>query len=231
MQDEQEMLTAEGQRLQRIRRQMREQDKKKWRHPDADTPQISIVYVWRNNEWIPITWFRGTVTPHRVDRLRARYRRKRSKATRGRIGSTEIMRIVELRVARSQGGAGGPPIVAPQAKTKVKGRVIPISRKGRLKSANRTVKKDPKPTNLGTRPKATRTSGKLGRCDYVLHGNRCTHRAFWFVGFLNLRKPFAKRRMTKCRCFKHAWNDKYFPPMKQVVRVQRTPRKARRAAA
>lgn len=222
--DEQEPLTAEGRRLKRIRQQMREMDKKKWRHPDADTPQISIVYVWRSEQWIPITWFRGNVTPRRVQRLRTRYRRKRSRATRGRIAGKEIMRIVELRVARSQGGAGKPPIPPVEGKTKAKRGVYPIQGKGRLKSSFAGRRKTTnKTTNL--RSRATRVSGTLGRCDYVARGTKCTHRAFWLVGGLDMRKPFGKRRVTRHRCFKHAWDEKFLPPMKQLIRIERKPRK------
>lgn len=218
--EEREELTAEGIVHKRIQKQMREQDKKRYRHPDADTPQISLVYVWRNDEWIPITWFRGNVTPHRVHRLRMRYRRKRSRATRGRIAAREIMRIVELRVARMQGGAGGAPISPIQAKTRVRGRVSGPHQISRLKT---TFTGPHKTTNKTTnyRRKLTRTSGKLGRCDHTARGNRCTHRAFWFVGGLDMRKPFGKRRVTRRRCFKHAWDEKFLPPMKNVVRVWR----------
>lgn len=229
MKDEQEPLTAEGKRWERIRKQMREADKKKWRHPDADTPQISLVYVWRNEEWIPITWFCGNVTPRRVQRLRTRFRRKRSRATRGRIAGKEIMRIVELRVARSQGGAGKPPIIVLKAKIKAKRGVYPIQGNSRLKGSFPGRRKTTnKTTNL--RSRATRNSGKLGRCDYVVRGNRCTHRAFWLIGGLDMRKPFGKRRITRRRCYKHAWEEKYLPPMKQLIRIERKPRKIKVAA-
>lgn len=222
-QQEQEPLTAEGKVLLRIRKQMREQDKKKWKHPEADTPQISIAYVWRQEQWIPITWIRGTITPRKIQRLRTRYVRRRSRATRGKIGRKEILRIVELRVARRQGGAGKPPSSPIQAETGVRGTKLAIHPKQGLKTSARGRKAEFK----ARARRLSQQRGKLGRCDWY----QCKHRAFWFVCYRDAKKPFGKRKVIRRRCTQHAWKDQFFPSTaRNVFRIQRTPRKAKAAA-
>lgn len=221
------------QRLRRLRAQMREQDKQRHQAPDADELKISIVYVWRAEQWIPITWFRsrgGKVSTAKMRYLRQRYARRRSRATRGRIGRREIMAVMWLHLARITGGPQGAPqttLVAPIAKRGT-GRVLYES--SRLKSAftgpSRTIQET---TNPGAR--LTRTSGRLGRCDYASKGTQCRHRAFWLVSYMDDRKQFGYKRTLKKRCTKHAWNEKYLPSTaRQIMCVQRTPRKAKAKA-
>lgn len=229
--DGEEELTYEGQRLIRIRKQMREQDKARFRDPDPNydpAKEIFIAYVWREDEWIPITWMRGSPTPTRIKRLRDKHTRRRSRATRGRIGRREVLRLVSLRVAARMKGAGAPPLERPPSPK--------VLLKGRLR---RRKKKDPYRRNAGRRKttyettyldrvknRRARVAGKLPRCDWTSSGNRCPFRAFWKVGYMDDKKKFGRKRVVKNRCTKHAWNDEYFPATaRQVVCIERKPKK------
>lgn len=218
---EREELTVEGQRLLRIRKQMREQDKKRFRHPDAGKPQIQICYVWREQQWIPITWFRGNATHHKLRWLRKRYKRRRSRATRGKIGRKDVLRVVELRIARFLGGAGGPPLGPFKDKTGGGGTKPAIQGINVLKRAARGQKRGANPRGA----RLSQTGGTLGRCDY----QQCKHRAFWIVCYMDDKKQFGKRKTVRKRCTKHAWKEEFFPATaRHFFRIQRKPRKVQK---
>lgn len=223
--------TYEGQRLERIRKQMRERSKNRFRDPDYDPSRIPIqlVFVWRENAWIPITWFRADkVSLRKIRKLREKYLRKRSKATRGKIGRKETVRVLPLIAARLQGGAGLPPReVVLQAKLK--------SRKGdrgvhlkndphrRFTSRSKTTAKTT--TKTIPRRRKSQAPGRLSRCDFVFRKQRCSFRGFWFVAYMDDKKPIGKKHTVKCRCSKHAWKDEYFPETaRNIVCVERKPK-------
>jgi hypothetical protein len=232
---EQEELTYEGQRLIRIRKQMREQDKARFCDPDPTydpATEIFIAYVWRADAWIPITWMRGRPTPTRIRRLREKHQRRRSRATKGKIGRHETLRLVSLRVARLVGGAGNPPLPKEPPEGNSRNR-RPIRGAGKKTSGRRfggrrktTYKTTPAAYKEERRRRPSQAPGRLSKCDFVHRGKRCPHRAFWMVGFMDDKRSVGKKRVVKKRCTTHAWNDKFFPTTaRQVVCIQRKPRK------
>lgn len=193
-------VSAEEARLLRLRRQMREQDERRFMDPtkEPDRPDTYVMFAWQRRKWIYITVLRGKVTPKRIARLRHKYRK--------RVAENEVVRVVELRVARMLGGAGAAPLAPP-----------PSVRPSRLAKRNARIAKEQPVRVKHRRPN---TDKHLSKCEYRKRGKRCSFRAPWFIGYTDVQH--ARRRIVRKRCARHAWDNRFLPPhAEQVVRVAR----------
>jgi hypothetical protein len=185
----------EEQRLRTLRRQMREQDERRYRDPDAGNilRHVYVVYQWIREQWTLVQFTRHEPTPKRLDRWRQR------------LKTDGVLRCVSLDVAW-RFGPGAPPHLPPTS-----------IRASRLHRANLTLVAQAAPEESVTR--RVRAHASHGRCDYRIgKPDRCTRKAPWYVGYLSAR---TRTRIVKERCTRHAWDDRYLPDgVTQVIRAE-----------
>jgi hypothetical protein len=201
-------LNSEESYTEKLRREMREQDARRFLDPTLEPghQDIFLMYVWQRGKWKLVTHLRGKVTPKRVTMLRRRHRKQ--------VADTDVVRMVELRVARLLGGAGTAPLLPPRRRpTALQLRTAKLAAK---REARRLEKLKVTHTHIPF-------SIKWGKC------YKCHRRSLWYVGFTHARSH--RRVVQKC-CTRHAWYDTSWIPAlhrEQIVCVQR--RKDRRLAA
>ncbi len=197
--------TREAQRLHTLRKQMREQDLKRYRDPDENDPRrgIYVVYIWREVRVSRRQWFLAafkwmTPTPARLRRWRKKLK----------VRDNEMMRVVDL-ITAQRFGAGAAPQLPPLSK-----------RPARLRKQNRVLFKKEEAKTTYKKP---RTHPSMTHCDYEGRGKRCSVRAPWYVGYTSSR---TRRRIIKRRCTRHAWHGQYLPEgARHVVIVRREVRR------
>lgn len=180
----------EAERIARLRAQMRQQDERRFEDPDfrtqADTVYALLLWQPKGKRWKFISHTHGKITPKRISQLRRKFRRQ--------ISEDSIVRLVDLRAYRANGGGS-----APQAPP-------------RSVRATRLAKQTAKVIeSLVVRRKLIRPDKRWGKCW------KCSHKSVYYLAFTSR----GKRIIRKC-CRKHAWYQQHLPPVaKCVVVVQR----------
>lgn len=226
---------ADRERIDRIRKQMREQDKLKHADPTVEegAERIYIIFAKkpRGRTWKMVTWKRGRMSVRRLRNLRKRARYAK------RIGGPDaLLRAIDVRLLRR----AGLPKLAP----------LPIGKAPKSPNRPQLGEKAPRRPNRGVgggrhKPKAQIATSRAiygqnrpivkapkGRRQLVgVRGLRprkcaaktkkrtpCPTRAQWKTSFTNA----SGRRIVRDYCRKHAWDDTLLPDgAKQVVRVRR----------
>jgi hypothetical protein len=180
-----------------LRRDMKQQDRRRFQNPDVDNglKGLYALYVWRDEQWLLAGFSRLKPVPARVRRTRKKLH----------IAPNEVLRYVELDIARRI-GAGNVPLLLVKALT-------PVPKTSRKRA------KVPPPS---PRVRKVRAEPSHSLCDYgkgLKYIKRCPHRAAWHVAYSSAHGT----RVLKCRCTRHAWNDRFFPAVaRQLVRVVRS---------
>ncbi len=161
-------MTSEEERLKRLRKEMREQDERRFQDPDtrSSTETIYVLLVWRRKRWVFISHTHGRITPKRVSQLRRKFRRQ--------IPEDSILRLLDVRVYRAS-GAGAPPQVPPRSK-----RPARLAQQSVAAAQAVIVKRRRIPS-----------STKWGRCW------KCSHRSLWYVAFTSRSRRILRKCCTR----------------------------------
>lgn len=225
---------ADKERIDRIRKQMREQDKAKNADPTLEegAPRIYIIFAKkpRGRTWKMVTWKRGRMSVRRLRNLRKRARYRK------RIGGADaLLRAIDIRLLRR----AGLPKLAPLAIGKglkspnraqlgedarrlpKTGRRHNQSLKANLESSRGIYgQNSPMPTRPKRRRQLVGVRGlRRKNCDAKTKKRTpCPTSAQWKTSFTNA----SGRRIVRDYCRKHAWDDTLLPDgAKHVVRVRR----------